>query len=141
MTSCFEVAMELTDAGYLEPEKLNDATTVLVETLLAMGVIKERSRAVQDKGTNEDIYEAATYAAASSEAMADFESEIREAEIMLEAKERREREEEIIAEAEVVINNDVRKATAALVDKGFVKENDADGVSSIIARSWAFIDS
>ena len=141
MTSCFEVAMDLADAGYVKPEDVNETTTVLVETLLALGVIKERSRAVEDKAAKEEIYTAAEYAAAADEAMGNFEDELRQAEIMIEAKEHNEKDEAIIKEADEVIDQNVHTATSALVENGLVKSADVDQVVRIIARSWASIDS
>jgi hypothetical protein len=141
MTSCFEVAMDLNEAGYLKSEDIDTATSVLVETLIAMGIIKERSRAVQDKAVEEEIYEAAEHAAAADDARADFEEEIAHAEIMFEAKERKELHEKIIAEADTVIDDNVHTATAALVDRGLIHPSNTEKVTRIIARSWASIDS
>ncbi|MFN2138524.1 MAG: hypothetical protein ACK2UK_21385 [Candidatus Promineifilaceae bacterium] len=141
MTSCFEVAMDLNEAGFLKGDDIETATTVLVQTLIAMGIIKERTEAVQRKAVEEEIYGAAEQEAAANDARADFEQEIRNAEIMFEAQERKTQHEKTIAEAEVVIDENVHTATAALVDHGLINPSNADAVTRIIARSWASIDS
>jgi hypothetical protein len=137
MASCFEVAMALTEAGYIQDKDLDSVTTILVETLLATGTIKERSRAVEDKAVDEEIYSAAEYAAAAEDARGNYEDEIRQAEIMLEAKERQMAHEAIIIEADEVIKENARLATASLVEKGFVDSASADQAKRLISQAWS----
>ncbi len=137
MTSCFEVAMALTEEGYVSSDDLDDATTVLVQTLLATGVIKERSRAVEEKEIEEEIYTSATYTAAAQEARANFEEEIRQAEIMIEAQERKLSNEKIIVAADEVIAESARLAAETLVEKGLVDSGDSEDVRKLVAELWA----
>lgn len=137
MASCFEVAIALTEAGFIQDKDLDAVTTVLVETLLATGTIKERSRAVEDKTVNEEIYTTAEYAAAADDAMGNYEDEIRQAEIMLEAKERQMSHEEIIIEADGVINENARLATATLVEKGLIDGASAGQIKQLVAQAWS----
>ncbi len=137
MASCFEVAMALLDAGYVQDRDIDVVTTVLVETLLATGTIKERSRAVEDKAREEEIYTAAEFVAGADDAVGDFEDEIRQAETMLESKKRQMFNEEIIIEADEVIRENARLATATLVDKDLVSGADAGQVNQLIAQAWA----
>lgn len=137
MASCFEVAMALTEGGFIQDKDLDTVTTILVETLLATGTIKERSRAVEDKSIEEEIYTAAEYAAAADDAMGDFTDEIRQAEIMLDARERQMSHEEIIIEADEVISENARLATATLLEKGLLDNTNADQVRQLIAQAWA----
>ena len=136
MASCFEVAMALTESGFVQGKDLDAVTTILVETLLATGTIKERSRAVEEKSVEEEIYTAAEYTAGADDAMGDFEDEIRQAEIMLDARERQMSHKEIIIEADAVIGENARLATATLVDKGLVDNTNADQVRELIAQAW-----
>jgi hypothetical protein len=137
MASCFEVALALAEAGYVSDNELNEVTTVLVETLLATGTIKERSRAVEDKTNIEELYKAAEYTAAADEAMGNFEDEINQAEIMLEAKARQLFNEEVIITADEVIAQNAQLATTTLVEKGFVNSADRDKVVKLIAMEWS----
>ncbi len=137
MASCFEVAMALIDAEYIEDDDLDSVTTVLVETLLATGTIRERSRAVQDRAADEDMYTAAEYDAAADDAMGNYEDEIRQAKIMLDAREREIMHEQIIIEADEVIQENAMLATATLLEKGLVDSEKADQVRQLIARAWA----
>jgi hypothetical protein len=137
MASCFEVAMALTEAGYVQDTDLDSVTTILVETLLATGTIKERSRAVEDKAVDEEVYTTAEYVAAADDARGDYEDEIRQAEIMLEAKERQMAHEAIIIEADEVIKKNARLATESLVEKGLVDGASADQIKDLIAQVWS----
>ncbi len=137
MASCFEVAMALADAGYIKGGDLEPVTTILVETLLATGAIKERSRAVEDKSVDEEIYTAAQYTAAADEAMGEFEDQIEQAEIMLEAKERQISHEEVIMEADELISENARLATTTLLQKGMVDSEKSGQVSRLITQAWA----
>ena len=137
MASCFEVAMALIDGGYIGDDDLDTVTTVLVETLLATGTIQERSRAVQDKAADEDMYTAAEYDAAADDAMGNYEDEIRQAEIMLDARERQISHEQIIIEADEVIQENAMLATATLLEKGLVDSEQADQVRQLIASAWS----
>ena len=137
MASCFEVAIALTEAGFIQDKDLDAVTTILVETLLATGTIKERSRAVEDKAVDEEIYTTAEYAAAADDAVGNYEDEIRQAEIMLEAKERQMSHEEIIIGANEVINENARLATETLKEKGFIDGTSADQTKQLIAQAWS----
>ena len=137
MASCFEVALALIDAGYIGDDDLDSVTTVLVETLLATGTIQERSRAVQDKAADEDMYTAAEYGAAAADAMGNYEDEIRQAELMLDARERQISHEQIIMEADEVIQENATLATATLLEKELVDSEKADQVRQLIARAWS----
>lgn len=137
MASCFEVAMALTEAGYIEGKDLDSVTTILVETLLATGTIKERSRAVEDKVGDEELYTAAEFAAAADDARGNYEDEIRHAEIMLEAKERQIAHETIIIEADEVIKENARLATESLVEKGLVADANSGQIMDLIAQAWS----
>ena len=137
MASCFEVAMALTEAGYIQDKDLDSVTTILVETLLATGTIKERSRAVEEKAADDEIYTAAEYAAAAEDARGNYDDEIRQAEIMLEAKERQMAHEAIIIEADEVIKENARLATETLLEKGFVDSASADQVKHLITQAWS----
>lgn len=137
MASCFEVAMALTEAGFVQDKDLDLVTTILVDTLLATGTIKERSRAVENKAADEEIYAAAEYVAAAEDARGNYDDEIRQAEIMLEAKERQMAHEAIIFEADEVIKENARLATEALVERGLVKDAGADQARKLIAQAWS----
>jgi hypothetical protein len=136
MASCFEVSMALAEGGFIQGEDLDAVTTILVETLLATGTIKERSQAVEDKSIEDEIYTAAEYTAAANDAVGDFEDEIRQAEIMLDARERKMSHEEIIIEADALIGENARLATATLVEKGLADNTNADQVRELIAQAW-----
>jgi predicted secreted acid phosphatase len=137
MASCFEVAMALTEAGYIQDKDLDSVTTILVETLLATGTIKERSQAVEDRAVDEEIYAAAEYAAAAEDARGNYDDEIHQAEIMLEAKERQMAHEAIIIDADEVIKENARLAIETLVEKGLVKDASADRAEKLIAQAWS----
>jgi hypothetical protein len=137
MASCFEVAMALTEAGFVQDKDLDLVTTILVDTLLATGTIKERSRAVENKAADEEIYAAAEYVAAAEDARGNYDDEIRQAEIMLEAKERQMAHEAIIIEADEVIKENARLASGTLVEKGLVDSASADQVRKLIAQAWS----
>ena len=137
MASCFEVAMTLMDAEYIQGDDLDAVTTVLVETLLATGTSKERTRAAEDKSRDEDLYTAAEYAAAADDAMGNFEDEIRQAEIMIEARERQLANEQVIIEADSVIKENARLAADSLIEKGLVHGATAGEVRNLIARAWS----
>lgn len=137
MASCFEVALALTEAGYVRDEQLDEVTTILVETLLATGTIKERSKAVEEKTNIEEVYKAAEYTAAADEAMGDFEDQISQAEIMLEARARQLFNEEVIMTADEIIAQNAQIATASLSEKGFVSDADKKKVLELIAKEWS----
>lgn len=137
MASCFEVAMALLESGDIEDKNLDEVTTVLVETLLATGTIKERSRAVEEHDKEEEIYKAAEDRAAADDARADFEDTIRQAEIMLDARDQQLRHKKVIIEADDVIAENARLATAALVEKSLIDSAKADQVRQLIAEAWA----
>jgi hypothetical protein len=137
MASCFEVAMALAEAGYIEDKDFDSVTTILVETLLATGTIKERSRAVEDKSTDEEIYTAAEYVAAADDATADYEDLNRQAEIMLEAKERQLAHEKIIIEADEIIKENARLATETLVEKDMIDSAKASQVRALVTKAWS----
>jgi len=137
MASCFEVAMALIDGGFIRDDDLDSVTTILVETLLATGTIKERTRAVEDKTVDEEVYTAAEYVAGADDATADFEDLNRQAEIMLEAKERQLAHEKIIIKADEVIKKNASMATQSLVEQGFIEGSKADRVEKLIAQAWS----
>ena len=137
MASCFEVSLALTEAGYVRDEQLDEVTTILVETLLATGTIKERSKAVEEKTNIEEVYKAAEYTAAADEAMGDFEDQISQAEIMLEARARQLFNEEVIMTADEIIAQNAQIATASLSEKGFVSDADKKKVLELIAKEWS----
>ena len=140
MASCFEVALALTEAGYVSDDSLNEVTTILVETLLATGTIKERSRAVEDKANIDELYKAAEYAAAADDAMGNFEDEISQAEIMLDARARQLFNEEVIMTADEIITQNAQMATATLVEEGFVSNADKEQVVNLISEAWSSND-
>ena len=56
---------------------------------------------------------------------------------MLEAKERQMSHEEIIIEADEVINKNARLATETLVEKGLIDGSSAGRIQQLIAQAWS----
>jgi hypothetical protein len=83
------------------------------------------------------MYSAAEYSAAAADAMGEYEDEIRQAEIMLDARGRQLAHEEIIIEADEVIEKNAAVATATLLEKGLVDSKNGDQIKQLIARAWS----
>jgi len=86
---------------------------------------------------DEEVYTAAEYVAGADDATADFEDLNRQAEIMLEAKERQLAHEKIIIKADEVIKKNASMATQSLVEQGFIEGSKADRVEKLIAQAWS----
>jgi len=136
MTTYDEVAQALLSAGYLTDADLEAAVVILADALVVDDAEDLEAAAILDELDQDETIEVAAEWSDEDDAAGDYEGEAFDSEIIDEAVDNIADDEEIIAEAEAVIDAAYSDAAAALLAAELIDEANAEAVAAMIADVW-----
>jgi hypothetical protein len=136
MTTYVEVAEALVTAGYLTEADLDAAADILADALIVEVAEEVEAEAMDDYSDQEDLIAEAEVWEAEDEMAGDLEGADLDDDIIADAEIQKESDEEVVLEAEAVIDAAYLDAAAALVAAELIDEADLSPVAAVIADAW-----
>jgi hypothetical protein len=136
MTTYAEVAQALANAGYLTDADLAAAVIVLQDALIVDAAEDAEAGAIVDEMDQMDTIEVAAELADEDDFVGDYGSEEVDLEIMDEAADQIDEDEETIAVAEAIIDAAYTDAAAALLAAELIDEANLEVAAAVIADAW-----
>ena len=133
MTTYFDLAQALVDAGYVSEADIQAAADILADALVIEAAEEAEADAMDDYGDQEDTIAEAEVWAAEDVAEGDFESLAIDKDIVDDAAEQALDDRDTVIAAEAVIDAAYTDAAAALLAAAIIDEANAEAVASLLA--------
>jgi hypothetical protein len=137
MSTHFELAQALANAGYVSDADIQAAADVLTDALIIEAAEEVEAEAMDDYNKQEDLIAKVANWAAEDAAAGDFESVETDLDIIEDAAEQAMDDRDTVIIAEAVIDAAYTDAAAALLAAAIIDELNAEAVALLLADSLA----
>lgn len=137
MSTHFELAQALANAGYVSDADIQAAADILMDALIIEAAEEVEAEAMDDYNKQEDLIAKVANWAAEDAVAGDFESVEIDLDIIEDAAEQAMGDRDTVIIAEVVIDAAYTDAAAALLAAAIIDEANAEAVALLLADSLA----